>query len=312
MWELIVVTLVAAVLICGVFASWAQRDSAASSPGKRRVMMLAEGLGFIGASIFLAGTIAVIDQRGNDVRDWGHVIVYALSAALLFVAGWRMRRSGNIAFHQHQVDVLWFLSVAASSAAVAYLAHWFINFSGNVPRGAATVLAMGVAVPVYAWALWRVRRHTLQNLALFGGLILTFCGIIAAATNPASWLGYALVLWGFGVAWAGVAGRYVEPTGVSLAFGTALALVAPCFAVWQYGWLYWVAILTAVVAMAASPPLESKPLLVLGTLAALGYVSWAVVRYFHQPLGIPAVLAVIGGLIVGLAAFTARQIHVEK
>ena len=312
MWELIVVTLVAAVLICGVFASWAQRDSAASSPGRRRVVMLAEGLGFIGATIFLAGTIAVINQRGNDVRDWWHVILYAPAAAFLFVVGWRMRRHGNTAVHQQQVDVLWFLSVAAFSAAVAYATHWVINTSGYVPRGAATVLAMGLAVPVYAWALWRVRRRTLQNLAMFGGLILTICGIIATAASPAAWLAYALALWGFGVVWAWAGGRWAEPVRVSLAFGTALALIAPSFAVWEYGWLYAVAIPTAVAAMLASARLQDKTLLVLGTLAAFGYVTWALARYLHQPLGIPAMIAVAGALAVVLAAVTARLIHGEK
>ena len=312
MWELIAVTLVVAVLIAGIFASWAQRDSAESSPGRRHVVQLAEGLGFIGAALFLAGTIAVIDQQGNSVRDWGHVMVYSLATVLLLFAGIRMRRIGNTAVHQQQVDVLWFLSVAALSAAAAYTAHWAMNSSGFVPRGAATVLAMGIAVPVYAWALWRVRRRTLQNLALFGGLILTICGITATVANPAPWLAYALALWAFGVVWAWAGGRYVEPKGVSLAFGAALALVAPSFAVWQYGWLYWIAIPAAAAAMAASAPLQDKALLVLGTLAAFGYVTWAAVRYLHAPLGFPAMIAVTGALIVGLAAVTARLIHGEK
>lgn len=312
MWELIAVTLVIAVLIGGIFASWAQRDSAESSPGRRHVVMLAEGLGFIGAAIFLAGTIAVIDQRGNDVRDWGHVIVYSLAAVLLYLFGRRVRRTGNTAVDQQQVDVLWFLSVAAFSAAVAYATLWIVNTIGYAPRGAATILAMGIAVPVYAAALWRIRRRALQNIALFAGLVLAICGIIVTVANPAPWLAYALVLWGLGIAWAFAGGLYVEPEPVSLAFGAALALIAPCFAVWQYGWLYAVAIPTAAAAMAASAAVQNKQLLVLGTLAAIGYTTWAVVRYLHQPLGIPAMIAITGVLITGLAAITARLIHSEK
>jgi hypothetical protein len=312
MWELIVATLVIAVLISGIFATWAQRDSAGSPPGRRRVVWLAEGLGLIGATIFLAGSIAVIDQRGNDVRDWGHVVVYFLSAALLLLAGIRVRRFGSTAVHEHQADVLWFFSVAAFAAAVAYATHWIISSSGYVPRGAATVLAVGMAVPVYAAVLWRIRPHTLQNLALFAGLILTICGVIVSVANPAPWLAFALVLWGFGAAWAWAGWRYVAPKGVSLAVGTALALIAPAFAVGQYGWLCALAIPTAAAAMAASAHLQNKPLLTLGTLAALGYVTWAVVRYLHQPLGIPAMVAITGVLIIGLAAVTARLIHGEK
>jgi hypothetical protein len=312
MWELIVVTLVTVALIYGVFASWALREAAESSPGRRHVVLLAEELGFIGATVFLAGSIAVIDQRGNGVRDWGHVVVYSLAAAVLLLAGIRVRRLGNTAVRQRVVDVLWFLSVAAVAAAVAYAAHWVINSSGYAPRGAATVLAVGVAVPVYAVALWRVRRRTLQNIALFAALIVTICGVIVTVADPAPWLAYALALWGFGVAWAWAGWRNIEPRRVSLALGAALALTAPCFAVAQYGWLYAIAIPTAIAAMAASAPLHNKPLLVLGTLAAFGYLTWAVVRYLQQPLGFPTMIAITGVVIIGLAAVSARLIQGEK
>jgi hypothetical protein len=64
--------------------------------------------------------------------------------------------------------------------------------------------------------------------------------------------------------------------------------------------------------MAASILLQSTPLLALGSLAALGYVTWLVVRYAHEPLGIPATMAITGVLIIALAAVSARLIHSEK
>jgi hypothetical protein len=38
--------------------------------------------------------------------------------------------------------------------------------------------------------------------------------------------------------------------------------------------------------MAAAVPLRDTPLLALGTLAMFGYVTSAVIRYFHQSLGV--------------------------
>ena len=64
--------------------------------------------------------------------------------------------------------------------------------------------------------------------------------------------------------------------------------------------------------MAASVPLQNTPFLAMGTLVAFGYVTSLVVRYVHEPLGIPATMAITGALIIGLAAVSARLIHSEK
>ena len=320
MWELIVAILAIVALFCGLFSNGARRESAEASTGKWRVVLLIEALGYVGAIAFLAGGIALILQRGNDVPDWGHVIVYASAAAVFLLVGIRVRRSGKTAAHQHMVDILWFLSVAAFAGAIAYATHWVINSSGHVPRGAVTVLAVGVAVPLYAALLWRVRRRALQNIALFAGLVVTICGIIVNVPDPDPSLAYALTLWGFGLAWAVLGWPryveprprwYVEPTSVTLACGAILALIAPSFAIGEYGWLYAIAIPTAAAAMAASVPLQNTLLLALGTLAAFGYVTWLVVRV-HEPLGIPATMAITGVLIIALAAASALLIHSEK
>ena len=321
MWELIVAILAIAALFCGVFFNGARRESAEASPGKRRTVLLVEVLGYAGAVAFLAGGIALILQRGNDVSDGEHVLVYAPAAALFFLGGYLVRRSCKTAVDQHLVDVLWFFSVAAFAGAVAYATHWFINSSGYVPRGAVTVLAVGVTVPLYSACLWWVNRRALQNFALFAGLVVTICGVIVNVPGPDPSLVYALALWGFGLAWAGLGWpRYVkprsrwcvEPTSVTLACGAILALIAPSFAIEEHGSLYAIAILTAAAAMAASILLQNTPLLALGTLAAFGYVTWLVVRYAHEPLGIPATIAITGVLIIALAAVSARLIRSEK
>jgi hypothetical protein len=49
--------------------------------------------------------------------------------------------------------------------------------------------------------------------------------------------------------------------------------------------VYAVGIATAAAAMAVSVPLRNTALLALGTLAMFGYVTSAVVHYFHESLG---------------------------
>jgi hypothetical protein len=172
---------------------------------------------------------------------------------------------------------------------------------------AVTALAVGVGITVYAGALWLVRRHALENFALFAGLIVTICGIIFTVDNSPPSLAFAVALWVFGLAWVGLGWRrYVEPLWVTVPSGVILALIAPSLAAGEYGWVYAIGIATAAAAMAASVPLRNTPLLALGTLAMFGYVTSVVVRYFHQSLGVPGALAVTGVLILGLAAVTAR------
>lgn len=320
MWELIVAILAIVMVFCGFFSLGARREAAEASPDKWRVVLLIEALGYIGAVVLLTGGIAWIDQRGNDVKDWAHVIVYASAAGLFYLIG-RASQSGKTAVHQHQADIFWFLSVAAFAAAIAYLTHYLSRTTGYVPRGAVTVLAVGAAVPVYAAYLWQKRRHALQNIALFAGLVVTICGIIVNVPDSDPSLTYALALWGFALAWAGLGWPrhvepgprwHVEPASVTLACGAILALIAPSFAIGEHGWLYWIAVPTAFVAMAASIPLQNTPLLALGTLAAAGYLTSLVIRYVHQPLGIPATVTITGALIIALAAVSAGLIHRQR
>jgi hypothetical protein len=232
------------------------------------------------------------------------------AAAFFLLAGILVRRVREPAI-QRLVGVVWFLSAACVGAGAGAAAH---DVSGT--SGAATVLAAGVAVTVYAAALWLVRRRALQNAALFAGLVITICGIIATVARPSGQLhllGYALALWGLGLAWAWLGWRqYVEPVWVTMPCGAILALYAPSLTVGSQGWVYAIGIATAAAAMAASVPLRNAPLLALGTLAMFGYVASVTVQYFHRSLGVPAALAIAGVLILGLAVVSARLMRAAR
>ena len=204
--------------------------------------------------------------------------------------------------------MVWFLSVVAAGWAVGFAAH-------NVYRNTAavTALAVGIGITMSSAALWLARRHALENFALFTGLIITICGTIVTIDSSPSSLAFALPLWGFGLAWAGLGWRrYIEPLWVSVPSGVLLALIAPSLAAGEYGWVYAIAIATAAAAMAASVPLRNTPLLAAGTLAMFGYLTGVVVRYFHGSLGVSGALAITGVLILGLAAVTARLMRVTN
>jgi hypothetical protein len=300
--------IVAVALIFGGFYYWARRQgmvatgqAAEGKQGTRRISLLTEAFGYVGAVLILAGGIAAVSQQWHNVTGWGRVAILASAAVFFLLVGIFMRRVHEPAI-QRLVDVVWFLSVAGVAGSVGFAASEVYGNTATV-----TALAVGVGITLYAAALWLARRHALQNVALFTGLIVTICSVIFTVDGSAPSLAFALVLWGFGLAWAGLGWRrYAEPLWVTVPSGVLLALIAPSIAAAEYGWVYAIGIATAAAAMAASIPLRNTPLLALGTLAMFGYVTTVVVSYFHQSLGVPGALAITGVLILGLAAVTAR------
>ena len=311
------VILMAVGLIFGSFSYWARRQgllaagpAAEGEQGPRRVSLLTEAVAYVGAVLLLAGGIAGLSQRWDGIGGWGRVGVLAGTAVLFLVTGLFLRRAGEPAI-QRLAGVVWFFSVACAGGAVGFATH---DVYGNT--SAVTVLAVGASAAVYAAALWLVRRRAAQNAALFAGLVIAICGTIATSAGgpgPVPALAYALPLWGFGLGWSWLGWkRHVEPIWVTMPCGIILALIAPGLAAGEHGWVYAIGIATAAAALAASVPLRNTPLLALGALAMFGYVTSAVIRYFHQSLGIPAALAVTGALVLVLAAVSARLMRAAQ
>lgn len=295
-------------LIFGGFYYWARRQGLLSTEptagqhpeGKRRISLLTEAVAYVGAILLLAGAAAAIGQRWDQIGGWGHVGAFAAAAAFFLIVGIVVRRIQEPAV-QRLTSVAWFLSVAGVAGAAG------LYMSDIYGHGHALTLTVGVVVTVYSAGLWLVRRHALQNVALFAGLVVTVCGVIVAIADPAPSLAFALALWACGVAWAWFGWRaYVQPMWVTVPAGVVLALIAPSFTVGEHGWMFAIAIASATVVMAVSVPLRNTPLLAAGTLAMFGYVTAVVIRYFSDSLGVPAALAITGVLVIGLAVVSAR------
>ena len=325
MFGLIVIMLAVAAVLGGSY-SWARRRgllAAEHDEGEkqteRRMPLLTEVVGYLGAILLLAGGVAAISRQWSHIGAWAHVGILAGAAAFFLLAGLSVRRVREPAI-QRLTGVLWLLSVLCTAGAAGYVTYDLIfSFTAaDNNAGAVTVLGVGLATSAYAAVLWLIRRRALQAAAMFGGLITLICGVIATAAaggraaNGAS-LAYALALWGFGLAWAALGWRRrIEPMWAAVPLGTMLALIAPAMGTGRHGWLYVIAILTAGAAMAVSVPLRNTVLLGLGAVAMFGYVTAVVVRYFGQSLGVPAALSIAGALIIVLAVATARLMRATQ
>lgn len=321
----LIVIMLAVALVLGGFYSWARRRGllgAASREGEkrteRRISLLTEAGAYLGAVLLMAGGGAAISRQWSHVGAWAHVGILAGAAAFFLLAGLSVRRIREPAI-QRLTGVTWLLSVMCAAGAAGYVTYDLIfSFTAaDSNAGAVTALGVGLATSAYAGVLWLIHRRALQAAAMFGALVTLICGVIATvaggqAPNGAS-IAYALVLWGFGLAWAALGWRgYAEPMWVAVPLGTVLALIAPALGTGPHGWLYAIAIITAGAAMAVSVPLRNTVFLGLGAVAMFGYVTSVVVRYFGDSLGVPAALSIAGALIIVLSVVTARLMHVTR
>ncbi len=320
-----IVIVLAVALVFGGFYSWARRRGllaagrdAGDKRAERRISLLTEVVAYLGAILLLAGGVAAVSRQWSHAGSWARVGILAGAAAFFLLAGFSVRRVREPAM-QRLTGVTWLLSVLCAAGAAGYVTYDLIfSFTAaDQNAGAVTALGVGLAASVYAAVLWRIRRQALQVAALFGGLVTLICGVITTAAGgravDGAFLACALVLWGFGLAWALLAWRrYVEPMWAAVPLGALLALVAPALGVGAYGWLYAIAIITAGAVMAISVPLRNTVLLGLGTVAMFGYVTSVAVRYFRQSLGVPAALSITGALIIVLAVVTARLMRATQ
>lgn len=300
-------------LLCYGFYSWAHRQGLTGGEaheGKEEraghISLLTEAVSYVGVILVLAGGIAAIARRWGDISDWGHVGVFAGAAALFLTVGSVLFKARDPAL-QRLVGVLWFVSVAGVAGAAGFAAGDVYDKSAQL-----TALIVGLGMTAYSVVLWLFRTQALQNVAMFISLIVTICGTIATiAHGDAPSIAFTLSLWAFGLAWVLVGWRrWVEPMWATVPLGLLLSLVAPTFALDEHGWVYAIAVATAVAVMAASIPLRNTPMLAMGTIGLFGYVTSMVIRYFADSLGVPTALALTGALILILAAIGARLLRV--
>lgn len=276
--------------------------------GAGHVSLFTEVIAYIGAILILAGGIAAIRQRWHRLTDWGHVGLLVVGAALFLGVGLAVRQIAEDAARR-LVEVTWLLSVGCVAGATGYLAHDVFGTSAEV-----TLLLVGLAASLYAAALWTSSRTALQCLALFAGLVVAVCGVIATLSHgSATPLTFVLTLWAFGLLWTTLGWRrLLEPLWVSAPLGILLTLIAPSIGVSEHGWFFVIGIGTAAVLMAASVPTRNTVLLGAGAVGAFCYVTSMVVRYFGDSLGVPAALALTGAMILILAAVSARLLRAAK
>jgi len=272
---------------------------------ERRVSLLAEALGYVGVVLVLAGAGVWLGYSWEDLAAWGRLAIPAAATALLVLGGVLLRRQEEPAFRR-LMSVLWALSVASTAWGLGVLGADLLEISEEH-----TALLAAAGCAALAAGLYLVHRHGLQQLVLLvsiHGLVIT--GLLSLPMDdPATWRTeelpvwcFSVAVWALGLAWAALGWRNViRPGWLAIGFGCLGAVIGPSVGVGEYEWLLAPGLLTAAALMAVSVPARQTPLLALGTLGAFGYITWAVVHYFSDSLGVPVALVIVGAVFLALA-----------
>src|SRR4051794_3682831 len=117
------VLVVAIGLIVGSFYYWARRQgllaagpAAGGEQGRPRVSLLTEAVAYVGAVLLLAGGIAAVGRRWDELGGWGRAGVLAGAGVLFLAAGILVRRASEPAL-QRLAGVMGFLSAVAGAPA---------------------------------------------------------------------------------------------------------------------------------------------------------------------------------------------------
>ena len=306
--------LIPILLLVGLFI-WFRRSQGEepSGPHQGRISLLTEAVSYVGVILILAGAGVAIGQRWEDLSEVGRLIVLAGLTTFFLATGYFLRRSTEPAFVR-LTSVVWLIGTAGVAGTLTQFFAGIVNASDETTFLAVTAITTGVAFSLYA-----IRRTVLQHLALYLGVLLTALAIVTwiDPEHPA-WVG-AMISWGVGLGWM-ILGRkrLVTPWWVAVPLGMITVLIAPSaiqesvYSGARFGAMSVVGIGTAVGVMGFSVRGRFVPGLALGAIGLFAYVTGAVVHYFGESLGIPAALALTGGVILALAAVTSRLVRVTR
>ena len=278
----------------------AERERAVTLPG-RRLPLVAEVLGYVGAVIAITAIVVTVHQLWKHVPAAVEMGTAGVIAVGLLLAGAALRTGTDPALARLR-GVLWLLSTAGATAFVAVLTGRYLHLADA--DGALTTSAASL---VYAVPLWWRNRSALQHLAAFGAAVAVLeTGIDRIDPRAGTFL-FGIAIWVFAVAW-GIAvsrGRLV-PTPVGTLLSGAGALAGAIIAMDHSAGVL-LAITTVAGLFACGVLMYQVPLIGIGAVGTLYVVPDAAARYLPGSVAAPLAVAVVGLALLGVALWLARQ-----
>ncbi|MFN2489037.1 MAG: DUF2157 domain-containing protein [Actinomycetota bacterium] len=157
----------------------------------RAVPAVAEVIDYVGAISVLSAVAFIASRLWPQLHVAGQLGILALATGILWAGGWWLR-GGRSAVLRRLVNVLWFLSAGG----MGWLADVAATDLWDLRDGYALII--GISLSLFAGALYRGRRTSLQQLALAGGVGF-LCGGLSDLAGGDDLFG--VILWVAGAGW---------------------------------------------------------------------------------------------------------------
>ncbi len=162
------------------------------APGRRRVPVVAEALGYLGGILAMVGLGLVVAQYWPDMALAGRSALSGAGAIGFLVAGALVHEEADPALARLR-GFLWLAATAATTLFAGVLAT---DGFGTVGTKTVLLVCSGVVV-LESGLLWWWRERPLQQLACLGGLVV-FAGAAVAESSSSGPVG--LTVWLLGAA----------------------------------------------------------------------------------------------------------------
>jgi hypothetical protein len=278
----------------------AERERAETIP-RRRLPLVAEVLGYVGAVIAITAIVVTVHQLWRHVPTAVEMATAGVIAVGLLLAGLSLRIDTEPALARLR-SVLWLLSTAGVAAFAAVFLGGYLHMAD-----VDAALTTSAASLVYSVPLWWWNRSTLQHLAAFGAAVAALeTGIDRIVPSAGAFL-FGIALWVLALAWGiAVARGRMVPAQVGMLLAGAGALVGA-----SIGMDSAVGVLLALGTLAglfACGILMRQVLLIgVGAVGTIYVVPEAASRYLPGSVAGPLAVAVVGLVLLGVALWLARQ-----
>jgi hypothetical protein len=272
-------------------------DTGPSTAPARQVTPVAEALAYLGGALAVAAGGTALGGEWSRLSTGFRTGTVAAIWLVLFVVGWRLHDPQSPALERLS-RVLWLLSALS----LAWTAQLVVD-EGFGSNGRWGFEAAGVAMAIYAGALYLARPNTLQQLAFAIGLLLVTVSFTEDSSTRVGW-----GIWLLGIIWMFLGWRRVlVAAGAALVIGSMLVLAGALFvAIGAEEVGAWLAVLSSAGLIATGVGLRRIAVMVIGTVALFFSTFATIQQYVEGSAGIAVGLLVAGALVLTVAFAVAR------
>jgi hypothetical protein len=279
----------------------AAEQARAEAMPRRRLPLVAEVLGYVGAVIAIAAVTVLVHQLWKHVPPAAELAVAGAFAIGLLTAGAMVRTEGDPAYRRLR-SAIWLLATVSAAAFAAVVGHDYLHLSHISVGLLAEAAWLGCALPLW----WRT-KSALQHLALFGGAIAIVETVLQRVDPNAGAFAVGLALWILSVVWGTAVYRgYLAPAIMGAPLSATGALVGAIIAIDSpVGQA--LAIVTVAALLTVGIVVRRVLLIGVGTVGIVYVIPDTAHRYLPGSVSAPLAIALVGLVLLGIALWLTRH-----